>query len=107
MSSSVECPALFSCETTGTDEYSLLSSQKATTETPGSNGGFVPLREFLDKFPLPRVVRIEDGGSRPILLYTQQPRSLRITATLLMHRYRHDIKVGPEIVIPEGYPGEL
>lgn len=23
-----------------------------------------------------------------------------------MHRYRHDVKVGPEIVIPEGYPGE-
>lgn len=24
-----------------------------------------------------------------------------------MHRYRHDVKVGPEIVIPEGYPGKF
>jgi hypothetical protein len=67
----------------------------------------MPLREFLDRFSLPRVVRLEDTGGRPVLLYKQQQRSLRVTASLLIHRYRHDVKVGPEIVIPEGYPGEL
>ncbi|XP_053595862.1 uncharacterized protein LOC103575791 isoform X1 [Microplitis demolitor] len=85
---------------------SLPSSREATAEgNSSSTGGFVPLRDFLDRFSLPRVVRLEGTGGRPVLLYKQQQRSLRVTATLLMHRYRHDVKVGPEIVIPEGYPG--
>lgn len=104
MSSSGEFSTLSSGEATGD---SLPSSREATAENSGSGGGFVPLREFLDRFSLPRVVRIEGATSRPILLYKQQQqRSLRVTATLLMHRYRHDVKIGPEIVIPEGYPGE-
>lgn len=87
---------------------SLPSSREATAEgSSGSSGGYMPLREFLDRFSLPRVVRLEGAGGRPVLLYKQQQRSLRVTATLLIHRYRHDVKVGPEIVIPEGYPGEL
>lgn len=87
---------------------SLPSSREATAEgSSGSSGGYMPLREFLDRFSLPRVVRLEGTGGRPVLLYKQQQRSLRVTATLLIHRYRHDVKVGPEIVIPEGYPGEL
>lgn len=87
---------------------SLPSSREATAEgNSSSTGGFVPLRDFLDRFSLPRVVRLEGTGGRPVLLYKQQQRSLRVTATLLMHRYRHDVKVGPEIVIPEGYPGKL
>lgn len=106
MSSSGEFSTLSSGEATGTGEDSLPSSREATAEVAGSGGGFVPLREFLDRFSLPRVVRVEGAGGRPILLYKQQQRSLRVTATLLMHRYRHDVKVGPEIVIPEGYPGE-
>lgn len=86
---------------------SLPSSREATAEGgSGSSGGYMPLREFLDRFSLPRVVRLEGTGGRPVLLYKQQQRSLRVTASLLMHRYRHDVKVGPEIVIPEGYPGE-
>lgn len=105
MSSSGEFSTLSSGEATGTGDDSLPSSREATAEVPGSGGGYVPLREFLDRFSLPRVVRIEGAGGRPILLYKQQQRSLRVTATLLMHRYRHDVKVGPEIVIPEGYPG--
>lgn len=85
---------------------SLPSSREATAEgSSGSSGGYMPLREFLDRFSLPRVVRLEGTGGRPVLLYKQQQRSLRVTATLLIHRYRHDVKVGPEIVIPEGYPG--
>lgn len=85
---------------------SLPSSREATAEGgSGSGGGYMPLREFLDRFSLPRVVRLEGTGGRPVLLYKQQQRSLRVTASLLMHRYRHDVKVGPEIVIPEGYPG--
>ncbi|XP_012056189.1 PREDICTED: uncharacterized protein LOC105619275 [Atta cephalotes] len=85
---------------------SLPSSREATAEGgSGSSGGYMPLREFLDRFSLPRVVRLEGTGGRPVLLYKQQQRSLRVTASLLMHRYRHDVKVGPEIVIPEGYPG--
>ncbi|XP_071578792.1 uncharacterized protein [Temnothorax nylanderi] len=104
MSSSGEFSTLSSGEATGTGEDSLPSSREATAEAAGSGGGFVPLREFLDRFSLPRVVRVEGAGGRPILLYKQQQRSLRVTATLLMHRYRHDVKVGPEIVIPEGYP---
>ncbi|XP_033212441.1 uncharacterized protein LOC117170029 [Belonocnema kinseyi] len=85
---------------------SLPSSREATADGNSSSGGsFVPLREFLDRFSLPRVVRLEGTAGRPVLLYKQQHRSLRVTATLLMHRYRHDVKVGPEIVIPEGYPG--
>ncbi|XP_036149578.1 uncharacterized protein LOC105828811 [Monomorium pharaonis] len=86
---------------------SLPSSREATAEggSSGSGGGYMPLREFLDRFSLPRVVRLEGTGGRPVLLYKQQQRSLRVTASLLMHRYRHDVKVGPEIVIPEGYPG--
>ncbi|XP_076761646.1 uncharacterized protein LOC143429767 [Xylocopa sonorina] len=85
---------------------SLPSSREATAEgSSGSGGGYMPLREFLDRFSLPRVVRLEGTGGRPVLLYKQQQRSLRVTATLLIHRYRHDVKVGPEIVIPEGYPG--
>lgn len=106
MSSSGEFSTLSSGEATGTGEDSLPSSREATAEAAGSGGGFMPLREFLDRFSLPRVVRVEGAGGRPILLYKQQQRSLRVTATLLMHRYRHDVKVGPEIVIPEGYPGE-
>lgn len=87
---------------------SLPSSREATAEgNSSSSGGFMPLGEFLDRFSLPRVVRLEGTGGRPVLLYKQQQRSLRVTATMLMHRYRHDVKVGPEIVIPEGYPGEL
>ena len=86
---------------------SLSSSRDATAEGNSSSGGsFVSLRDFLDRFSLPRVVRLEGTTGRPVLLYKQQQRSLRVTATLLMHRYRHDVKVGPEIVIPEGYPGE-
>lgn len=86
---------------------SLPSSREATAEgCSGSSGGYMPLREFLDRFSLPRVVRLEGTGGRPVLLYKQQQRSLRVTASLLIHRYRHDVKVGPEIVIPEGYPGE-
>ncbi|KAK0181216.1 hypothetical protein PV327_003518 [Microctonus hyperodae] len=85
---------------------SLPSSREATAEGNSScSGGFMPLRDFLDRFSLPRVVRLESTSGRPVLLYKQQQRSLRVTATLLMHRYRHDVKVGPEIVIPEGYPG--
>ncbi|XP_025156435.1 uncharacterized protein LOC105186237 [Harpegnathos saltator] len=85
---------------------SLPSSREATAEGgSGSSGGYMPLREFLDRFSLPRVVRLEGTGGRPVLLYKQQQRSLRVTASLLIHRYRHDVKVGPEIVIPEGYPG--
>ncbi|XP_015126986.1 uncharacterized protein LOC107048357 isoform X1 [Diachasma alloeum] len=85
---------------------SLPSSREATAEgNSSSSGGFMPLREFLDRFSLPRVVRLEGTGGRPVLLYKQQQRSLRVTATLLIHRYRHDVKIGPEIVIPEGYPG--
>lgn len=106
MSSTGEFSTLSSGEATGTGEDSLPSSREATAEAAGSGGGFVPLREFLDRFSLPRVVRVEGAGGRPILLYKQQQRSLRVTATLLMHRYRHDVRVGPEIVIPEGYPGE-
>lgn len=106
MSSSGEFSTLSSGEATGTGEDSLPSSREATAEAAGSGSGFMPLREFLDRFSLPRVVRVEGAGGRPILLYKQQQRSLRVTATLLMHRYRHDVKVGPEIVIPEGYPGE-
>ncbi|EZA59294.1 hypothetical protein DMN91_008517 [Ooceraea biroi] len=105
MSSTGEFSTLSSGEATGTGEDSLPSSREATAEAAGSGGGFMPLREFLDRFSLPRVVRVEGAGGRPILLYKQQQRSLRVTATLLMHRYRHDVKVGPEIVIPEGYPG--
>lgn len=105
MSSSGEFSTLSSGEATGTGDDSLPSSREATSDAAGS--GFMPLREFLDRFSLPRVVRIESAGGRPILLYKQQQRSLRVTATLLMHRYRHDVKVGPEIVIPEGYPGEF
>ncbi|XP_043277592.1 uncharacterized protein [Venturia canescens] len=105
MSSSGEFSTLSSGEATGTGDDSLPSSREATAEAAGSGGSFVPLREFLDRFSLPRVVRVEGGGGRPILLYKQQQKSLRVTATLLMHRYRHDVKVGPEIVIPEGYPG--
>ncbi|XP_033218873.1 uncharacterized protein LOC117174160 [Belonocnema kinseyi] len=105
MSSSGEFSTLSSGEATGTGEDSLPSSREATADAVSSGVGFMPLREFLDRFSLPRVVRVESGGGRPILLYKQQQRSLRVTATLLMHRYRHDIKVGPEIVIPEGYPG--
>lgn len=87
---------------------SLPSSREATAEGgSGSGGGYMPLREFLDRFSLPRVVRLEGTGGRPVLLYKQQQRSLRVTASLLMHRYRHDVKVGPEIVIPEGYPGKF
>lgn len=86
---------------------SLPSSREATAEGSSGSSGFMPLREFLDRFSLPRVVRVEGAGGRAILLYKQQQRSLRVTATLLMHRYRHDVKVGPEIVIPEGYPGTL
>lgn len=87
---------------------SLPSSREATAEgSSGSSGGYMPLREFLDRFSLPRVVRLEGTGGRPVLLYKQQQRSLRVTATLLIHRYRHDVKVGPEIVIPEGYPGKF
>lgn len=88
---------------------SLPSSREATAEgsSGSSSGGYMPLREFLDRFSLPRVVRLEGAGGRPVLLYKQQQRSLRVTATLLIHRYRHDVKVGPEIVIPEGYPGEF
>uniref|UniRef100_A0A6V7L1N8 Uncharacterized protein n=1 Tax=Bracon brevicornis TaxID=1563983 RepID=A0A6V7L1N8_9HYME len=86
---------------------SLPSSREATAEgNSSSSGGFMPLREFLDRFSLPRVVRLEGTGGRPVLLYKQQQRSLRVTATLLIHRYRHDVKIGPEIVIPEGYPGK-
>lgn len=106
MSSTGEFSTLSSGEATGTGEDSLPSSREATAEAAGSGGGFIPLREFLDRFSLPRVVRVEGAGGRPILLYKQQQRSLRVTATMLMHRYRHDVKVGPEIVIPEGYPGE-
>nr|XP_050870029.1 uncharacterized protein LOC127073056 isoform X1 [Vespula vulgaris] len=105
MSSSGEFSTLSSGEATGTGDDSLPSSREATAEAAGSAGGFMPLRDFLDRFSLPRVVRVEGAGGRPILLYKQQQRSLRVTATLLMHRYRHDVKVGPEIVIPEGYPG--
>ncbi|XP_016908186.2 uncharacterized protein LOC107995293 [Apis cerana] len=105
MSSSGEFSTLSSGEATGTGDDSLPSSREATAEAAGSGAGFMPLREFLDRFSLPRVVRVEGAGGRPILLYKQQQRSLRVTATLLMHRYRHDVKVGPEIVIPEGYPG--
>ncbi|XP_076396503.1 uncharacterized protein LOC100883062 isoform X2 [Megachile rotundata] len=84
---------------------SLPSSREATAEgSSGSGGNYMPLREFLDRFSLPRVVRLEGTGGRPVLLYKQQQKSLRVTATLLIHRYRHDVKVGPEIVIPEGYP---
>lgn len=86
---------------------SLPSSREATAEgSSSSSGGYMPLREFLDRFSLPRVVRLEGTGGRPVLLYKQQQKSLRVTATLLVHRYRHDVKVGPEIVIPEGYPGK-
>lgn len=105
MSSSGEFSTLSSGEATGTGDDSLPSSREATAEAANSGGGFMPLRDFLDRFSLPRVVRVEGAGGRPILLYKQQQRSLRVTATLLMHRYRHDVKVGPEIVIPEGYPG--
>ncbi|XP_011305137.1 uncharacterized protein [Fopius arisanus] len=105
MSSTGEFSTLSSGEVTGTGDDSLPSSREATAEASGSSGGFLPLGEFIDRFSLPRVVRVEGGGGRPILLYKQQQRSLRVTATLLMHRYRHDVKVGPEIVIPEGYPG--
>ncbi|KZC07675.1 PREDICTED: uncharacterized protein LOC107186006 [Dufourea novaeangliae] len=85
---------------------SLPSSREATAEgSSGSGGGYMPLREFLDRFSLPRVVRLEGTSGRPVLLYKQQQRSLRVTASLLIHRYRHDVNVGPEIVIPEGYPG--
>ncbi|XP_015176565.1 PREDICTED: uncharacterized protein LOC107066446 [Polistes dominula] len=105
MSSSGEFSTLSSGEATGTGDDSLPSSREATAEVAGSTAGFIPLRDFLDRFSLPRVVRVEGAGGRPILLYKQQQRSLRVTATLLMHRYRHDVKVGPEIVIPEGYPG--
>ncbi|KOX77249.1 hypothetical protein WN51_10855 [Melipona quadrifasciata] len=104
MSSSGEFSTLSSGEATGTGDDSLPSSREATAEAASSGAGFMPLREFLDRFSLPRVVRVEGAGGRPILLYKQQQRSLRVTATLLMHRYRHDVKVGPEIVIPEGYP---
>jgi len=89
---------------------SLPSSREATAEGGSSasgSTGYMPLREFLDRFSLPRVVRLEGTGGRPVLLYKQQQRSLRVTASLLIHRYRHDVKVGPEIVIPEGYPGEF
>ncbi|CAG5100502.1 Protein of unknown function [Cotesia congregata] len=87
---------------------SLPSSREATAEGNSSSaGGFIPLRDFLDRFSLPRVVRLEGTGGRPVLLYKQQQRSLRVTATLLIHRYRHDVKVGPEIVIPEGYPDQI
>ncbi|XP_046738045.1 uncharacterized protein LOC124406620 isoform X1 [Diprion similis] len=102
MSSNGEFSTISSGEGTSLPK-SLPSSREATAET--NSGGFMPLREFLDRFSLPRVVRLEGTGGRPVLLYKQQPRSLRVTATLLMHRYRHDVKVGPEIVIPEGYPG--
>lgn len=106
MSSSGEFSTLSSGEATGTGDDSLPSSREATAEVAGSASGFLSLRDFLDRFSLPRVVRVEGSGGRPILLYKQQQKSLRVTATLLMHRYRHDIKVGPEIVIPEGYPGK-
>ncbi|XP_012266137.3 uncharacterized protein LOC105691902 [Athalia rosae] len=102
MSSNSEFSTISSGEGTSLPK-SLPSSREATAET--NSGGFMPLREFLDRFSLPRVVRLEGTGGRPVLLYKQQPRSLRVTATLLMHRYRHDVKLGPEIVIPEGYPG--
>ncbi|KAK0083319.1 hypothetical protein PV325_008974 [Microctonus aethiopoides] len=104
MSSSGEFSTLSSGEATGTGDDSLPSSREATAEVAGSASGFLSLCDFLDRFSLPRVVRVEGGGGRPILLYKQQQRSLRVTATMLMHRYRHDVKVGPEIVIPEGYP---
>ena len=87
---------------------SLPSSREATAENNSNlNCNYMTMREFLDRFSLPRVIRLENSNTRPILLYKQQQKSLRVTTTLLIHKYRHDVKVGPEIVIPEGYPGKF
>ena len=109
MSSNGEFSTMSSGEVPSSLPKSLPSSREATAENNSSScsGGYMPLREFLDRFSLPRVVRLEGSAGRPVLLYKQQQRSLRVTTTLLIHRYRHDVKVGPEIVIPEGYPGKF
>lgn len=88
MSSNGEFSTMSSGDVTSSNPKSLPSSREATAEGDSSSqSSYVPLREFLERYSLPRVVRLNGNGGKPVLLYRQQQRSLRVSTTLLIHRY--------------------
>lgn len=81
-----------------------------------------PLREFINMFPLPRVVRITNSEDAALLKALILPADVDITQPLLLYKKYRTVKVmgkclkiqkngklkenGPCVVIPDSFPGK-
>lgn len=82
-----------------------------------------PLREFINMFPLPRVVRITNSEDAALLKALILPADVDITQPLLLYKKYRTVKVmgkclkiqkngklkenGPCVVIPDSFPGKF
>ena len=82
-----------------------------------------PLREFMNMFPLPRVVRITNSEDAALLKALILPADVDITQPLLLYKKYRTVKVmgkclkiqkngklkenGPCVVIPDSFPGKI
>lgn len=72
-------------------------------EDSSSDSGSMSLKEFVDKFSLPRVVRLE-SDDRPVLLYRVLEAHRRVEAVPLSGKKGK--LVGKPLYIPDSYDGK-
>lgn len=85
----------------------LLGRRNGSTEPEddsSSDSGSMSLKEFVDKFSLPRVVKLETDD-RPVLLYRVLEAHRRVEAVPLSGKKGK--LVGKPLYIPDCYDGEL
>lgn len=88
----------------GRQEWSenfLLGRRNGSVE-PEDDSEVMTLKDFVDKFSLPRVVQLE-GDERPVLLYRVLEAHRRVEAVPLSKKGK---LVGKSLYIPDSYDGE-
>lgn len=80
----------------------LLGRRNGSVEREDDSSDVMPLKEFVEKFSLPRVVKIE-GDDRPVLLYRVLEAHRRVEAVPLSGKKGK--LVGKPLFIPDSYDG--
>lgn len=81
----------------------MLGRRNGSTEPEEESSDVMTLKEFVDKFSLPRVVRIE-GEDRAVLLYRVLEAHRRVEAVPLSGKKGK--LVGKPLYIPDSYDGK-
>lgn len=82
----------------------MLGRRNGSVEPEDDCSEVMTLKEFVDKFSLPRVVKFE-GEDRPVLLYRVLEAHRRVEAVPLSGKKGK--LVGKPLYIPDSYDGEF